>query len=362
MRIVHLSDIHLSKSNFEEFNNTYCEALIRDLISFHKEKKIDVIVITGDLVDKGGHSLYNIDGFGDKSIYPSPYNIFEKIFINPMIDALGFSKENFLFVPGNHDIDESEILLKDEYDLTKTLTIENIGHHLKGNINFKHSKRIKKFKEFEEEFHQGQSNYQYTSNESVFYYNFENINIGFILINDSWRCRSQKLDCDDKLMFGVNQFFNGVNALKKYDTKLNIALLHHPIDDFAEMKEVQRCLNVSNISFYLYGHYHSSDFKKHYQGSLDSCFGIRGRASLNKINEVSSSYQPGYQIIDIDLGHQVKITGIHYRKYKYDFNYFVYDTDACQTGIDKGYLDKGIELKSELQAKKYSLDKSQFTS
>jgi len=129
MRIVHLSDIHLSKSNFDEFKNTYCEALIRDLISFDKEKKIDIIVITGDLVDRGGHSLYSIDGFEDKSIYSNPYSIFEKIFINPIISALGFSKENFLFVPGNHDIDEREILIKEEYDLKKILSIDNIDNH-----------------------------------------------------------------------------------------------------------------------------------------------------------------------------------------------------------------------------------------
>lgn len=361
MRIVHLSDIHLSKSNFDELKNTYCEALINDLISFHEEKKIDIIVITGDLVDKGGGSLYDIDGFEDKSIYTSPYSIFEKVFINPIIDALGFSKNNFLFVPGNHDVDESEILLKEEYDLTKSLNTDNIDDHLKRNVSFKHSKRIKAFKEFEENFHRENSNYLYSSNQSIFCYNYEGVNIGFILINDSWRCRSQKLDCDDKLLFGANQFFNGLNTLGGYGTKLNIALFHHPVDDFTESKEIERCLNISNISFYLYGHYHSNDFKKHYHGSLDSCFGIRGRASLNKINESHYSYQPGYQIVDLDLQIKGKITGIHYRKYKYDYNNFVYDTDACPSGIDKGPSDKGIDLKSELQAKKYSLDKSQFT-
>lgn len=362
MRIVHLSDIHLSKSNFEEFRNTYCDALIRDLRSFNDSKKIDVIVITGDLVDKGGQSLYEIDGFEDKTLYPNPYIIFEKIFITPIINALGLSKDNFLFVPGNHDIDESEILLRDEYELTQKLTIDNIDEHLKSNIDFKYSKRIKNFKAFEEYFHNEQSNYEYSNNQSIFYYHFESLNIGFILINDSWRCRSQKLFGDDKLMFGVNQFYNGLNTLKSYDTKLNIALMHHPIDEFRESKELERCLNISNISFYLYGHYHDSDFKKHYQGSLTNCFGIRGRASLNKINEDNSSYQPGYQIIDLDFQFSRKITAIHYRKYKYDYNHFVYDTDACETGVDKGNLDRGIELKSDIPNNVHYLNKSQFES
>jgi len=362
MRIVHLSDIHLSKSNFEEFKNTYCDALIRDLLEFNKLKKIDVIVITGDLVDKGGQSLYEIDGFEDKSVYPNPYNIFEKIFINPIIEALRFSKDNFLFVPGNHDIDESKILLRDEYELTKNISIDNINDHLKENLSFKYSERIRNFKEFEEEFHKEQSNYQYSNNQSVFYYKFENVNIGFILINDSWRCRSQKLGVDKKLMFGVNQFFNGVNILKGFDTKFNIALLHHPIEEFEEEKELERCFNISDVSFYLYGHYHNSHFKKHYQGSFDNCFGIRGRASLNKINEFNSSYQPGYQIIDLDFQFKEKITAIHYRHYKYDFNHFDYDTNACLKGIERGNSDKGIELRNNLKNTIHFLNKSQFES
>ena len=95
MRIVHLSDIHLSKNNFEEFNNTYRDALISDLLLFNNLKKIDVIVITGDLVDKGGHSLYEIDGYEDRSIYPNPYYIFEEIFISPIINTLGILKGKF---------------------------------------------------------------------------------------------------------------------------------------------------------------------------------------------------------------------------------------------------------------------------
>lgn len=363
MRIIHLSDIHLSKDNFEEFKNTFRQALILDLLDFNSSKKIDVIVITGDLVDKGGDSLYEIGGFENKTKYPSPYDIFEEIFINPIIEALCFSRENFLFVPGNHDVDESKILLKEEYEFTKNLNFDNIDYHLKENSNFKYSERIRKFKEFEEKFHNEQSNYRYSTNQSICSYDFENLKIGFILVNDSWRCRSQILKCDDRLMFGVNQFYNGLTTLREYNTSVNIALLHHPIENFRENELLERCLRISNISFYLFGHYHSNEFKKHYQGSLDNCFGIRGRSSLNKINESHPSYQPGYQIIDLDFQFKAMITAIHYRQYKYKFNHFDYDSDACLGGIDRGKSNKGIEIKSNLQKnKQHSLNKSQFQS
>jgi hypothetical protein len=231
--------------------------------------------------------------------------------------------------------------LREEYELTSKLNVDNIDEHLKSNTDFKFSKRIKKFKEFEERFHSDQSNYEYSNNQSLFCYNFESVNIGFILINYSWRCRSQKFLKDGKLIFGVNQLYSGLNTLKSYNTKLNIVLMHHPIDDLQESIALERCFNISNIGFYLYGHYHDSDFKKHYQGSLTNCFGIRGRASLNRINEKDSSYQPGYQIIDLDFQFKSKITAIHYRKYRYGYNDFDYDTDASKTGgIDKGNSDR----------------------
>ena len=163
-------------------------------------------------------------------------------------------------------------------------------------------------------------------------------------------------------MFGVNQFYNGLTVLKSYDTKINIGLLHHPMSEFNEQEDLERCLNVSNISFYLFGHYHSNDFKKHYYGSLDNCFGIRGRASLNKINEANVLYMPGYQIIDLDFQFTGKITAIHYRRYKYETNRFDHDIDACTGGIDKGKLNKGIELKCNLESKTHFLDKRLFQS
>lgn len=360
MRIVHLSDIHLSSSNYQEFKDTYRDALIRDLLEFNDEKKIDIIVITGDLVDSGGHSLYKIKGYQDKKKYPSPYYIFEEVFITPIIKKLNFPKENFLFIPGNHDIDESAILLKNEYDLTENLDSENIYKHLKENISFRHSKRIKQFKKFEEYFHTGKSNYIFSNNESVFNYNYDNVNVGFILINDSWRCRSQKFDIDKKLMFGYRQFYNGLNTLKQFDTKVNIALIHHPIDNFQEKEAIVRCLNISNIGLYLYGHFHSSDFEKHYEGSVDKCFGIRGRASLNKVNELESSYQPGYQIIDLNFLVSAKITCIRYRQYQYKLNHFDFDSSVCLNGIDEGSSGKGFEISNCLKVSKNLFNKDLF--
>ncbi|MCL9803888.1 metallophosphoesterase [Flavobacterium amniphilum] len=355
MRIVHLSDIHLSKDNYQDFENYYKDALIGDLVDFNKAKKIDVIVITGDLVDKGGESLFEIDDFQDKTDYPCPYKIFEEAFIAPIVTALNLSRENFLFVPGNHDVDESEILLKEEYVLSKTLDFNNVNQYLKENLSFKHSYRIKKFKEFEKKFHNENFNYEYTNNQSTFVYKSDRVNVGFVLVNDSWRCRSQKLDIDKGLIFGVNQIYDGMNFLKRKETNLNIVLMHHPVKEFIDKEELERCFNTSEIGFYLYGHYHSNDFIKHYEGYLDKCFGIRGRASLNRISEKESSYSPGYQILDLDFEFKNVKMIIHYRQYKYKRNQFDYDTDACSGGRETVEINK-----HNMKSKPHSLDRRLF--
>ena len=345
MRIVHLSDIHLSKSNYDEFQNNYKSALIKDLLEYHSSTPIDLIVITGDLVDKGGDSLLDIPEFGIKDC---PYDIFEIVFLNPIISALKIDKHRILFIPGNHDVDEKEILLFEESELVKNINDTNINNHLSENIGFKHSHRIRKFKEFEQKYHTGSPNYTYSPNQSTYIFQDKGgMKVGFILINDSWRCKSVKLHGEeDTFYFGIQQLHNGIKILENEQTKLNICLFHHSVNNYKEQIEVERALSNKNIELFLYGHYHSTKFEKLYTSSYKSSLGIRGRAALFKPNEISSEYQSGYLIIDIDL-HSYKVSEINYRQYKYKFGHFDFDTDATLGGVDKGQDGKGIQLDRE---------------
>ena len=54
IRIVHLSDIHLSHDKVELAEEFVIKALINDLKSYDKEQRIDLVVFSGDLIDKGG--------------------------------------------------------------------------------------------------------------------------------------------------------------------------------------------------------------------------------------------------------------------------------------------------------------------
>ncbi|PHS10004.1 MAG: hypothetical protein COA88_02955 [Kordia sp.] len=365
MRIVHLSDIHLSFDNHHEFIHSHRKALIKDLIEYHSTKNIDIILITGDLVDKGGHSLLEIKNYKEAGI-TNPYDIFQTIFIEPIIKEVGISKNQFLFIPGNHDINEKEISYFEECEMVNKINKRNISEYLeRNNIDFINNKRIKLYKEFEKKFHGNNTLYKFSNNQSTFIYNYkESHKVGFILTNDSWRCKSRKLkDESEKLFFGFQQLDYSLEELENHDTDINICLLHHSLDDYEEKYEVERILNTKDIEIFLYGHYHSSKFEAKNNPTGNS-IGIRGRAILNKPEEPIEEYQSGYQIIDLDLI-SYKINRIYYRKYIHKRSEFDLDSSAARRGIaeDKDYLNlhRNGQQKSDGKVKKgFDLDKSKF--
>jgi len=351
MQIVHLTDVHLSEKNFKEFENHFREALINDLSTYHTSNNpIELVVITGDLIDCGGHSLLEMSRFDS---YTNPYHIFEKEFIEPIATALSIKKSQFLFIPGNHDINENEILWVDEKNMKKSLNSSNIDKYLSNNENnFNHTnERIRKFKEFELEFHKLTDDYKFSNNQSTYLHKLKNgIKVGFILLNDSWRCSTCELKDESKNdhYFGVSQIYDGLKKLESQGSNINICLLHHSITDFKEKEEVIRVFKSKNIELLLYGHHHSTDSKKHINPG-GSFLEFRGRATLNKPNEVESKYQSGYKILDINFGLN-KIEKLHYRKYDYNLTRFISDVEyAPNNGIDTNETMGGNGHKFSIQ-------------
>lgn len=60
MRIIHLSDFHLDKSKLKPFNNIVYQ-LECTLKMINEEKKIDLIIFTGDMINQGGRSFPTVE-------------------------------------------------------------------------------------------------------------------------------------------------------------------------------------------------------------------------------------------------------------------------------------------------------------
>jgi predicted phosphodiesterase len=326
MRIVHFSDIHLREDNIAELKNNYIEAIISELSDFNNEtKKIDLVIITGDLVDKGGFSL---QAKASEAGAHSHYEYFEKIFIDPISRGAGISKDRFLFIPGNHDVDESKINWLNEKELVnkKMMFVEH--HHLgteflSENLNsYENSLRIKNFKEFERNFQSDniiKQVYQFTENHSSFIYSHNNTQVGIILVNDSWLCKSLSFSGECKrLYFGYQQLYDSLEWLKQKGVQITFCLMHHNVSDYMEEVEVERFLN-KNVHVLFNGHYHEQDFKN-LSEDKEGYLSFRVSAGLLRPNEKDKRYKPGFQIVDFDF--QANTVS--------DFKYFIYNYDSTR--------------------------------
>jgi len=323
MRLIQLSDIHLSKDNLTNLKNFYIEALKKDLKTFHDTKPVDLILLTGDLIDKGGAS------FGSEN----PYEIFENEFILPILSELKISKDKVLFIPGNHDIDRNEIdEIYEEGLVGKLTTIEIVNQHIEKNKEtFSVSnKRIQKFKDFEREYHKDTDNYFYTNNESIFIQQFGSNKIGFLLINDSWRC-SNNLKTENHFV-GINQLFNAKHIFEKNETDINVVLFHHPLEFFNENErtEIKNILQKYNFELVICGHTHKSNLNFNHGVSGNAMF-LNAKSAFNNPREELVKYQPGYHIIDIDPNSLDLIC--NFRTYIHSRYEFDKDTNSAPDGV-----------------------------
>lgn len=333
MRIVQISDIHLDSRNIEDLKHYYMNALIEDLKNFHLQKPIEVILITGDLVDKGGNSL------GE-----DPYKIFQKEIIAPLTEHLGINSKRVLLIPGNHDINQEHIEVDSEFFLSQKLDpdLANERANAFHSIFNKDNKRIQKFKEFEKIFHSQTENYNYSNNESVVIVEAGEHKIGFALINDSWRCSSQLKK--EQHFIGYKQLFRARNTFNEKGSDLNIAVFHHPLNAIndEERAEIKNILKTKNFDIAIFGHSHRYANENVFS-SAGGYLSLNGRSAFSDPKEVSSFYQPGYNILDVDPDN---------RKYKIIARKFIRnsgfrfdkDTDSLPDGEESGIIPQDERL------------------
>lgn len=328
MRIIQLSDIHLSNSNLDDLRNFYITALIDDLKKFHESKAIDIILITGDLVDKGGSSL-GIDC----------YSIFKQEFINPILEALNLKSEQILFVPGNHDIEKVFIDEENEFYLVNKLDKELANLKIKEQEhNFTSAtKRIEKFKKFEKEFHKDNENYEFSFNQSLTTNKQDDLTVGFALINDSWRC-SPTLKQENHFI-GFNQLHLSGKFLESKNCTINIAVFHHPLEKFnsTEQEEIDNILKAKKFDIAFFGHNHNHKYESIVSPN-GSLLAIHGRAAFNDSNEKISRFQPGYNILDLDVKNKTYV--IYARKFIKNGFRFDKDVESLINGVIEGTLTK----------------------
>lgn len=74
LRILHLTDFHLNKKTLQDWESYIYDSLSTKLQEINSEKEIDLIVFSGDLIDKSGKELGSakqaFEKFKEKIILP----------------------------------------------------------------------------------------------------------------------------------------------------------------------------------------------------------------------------------------------------------------------------------------------------
>ena len=325
MRIVHLSDLHLTKDSLSSLKQFYLKALLKDLKKFSQTNPVDLIFLTGDLVDKGGSSFEQGENF---------YEIVEKEFILPILETLSLDKNRFIFIPGNHDVNESHIDDITESGILNFDNVDRINKYITENKDNFHDgiKRIKAFTEFEKGFYSGFTNSYLTNFESCFCFEINGEKVGVAAFNSAWRA-SSKLN-SDKLFFGTKQVLDAKDFFEKNETTLNIALIHHPLEHISEIDrhELRRFLHISNFNILFCDHTHRSDNVSSF-GTRNKLFTSVAKTAFSNPRENTDTFKPGYSILDFekDAIGDFNIT-CFFRKYVHNRIEFDKDVDTSPDG------------------------------
>lgn len=332
IQIIHISDFHLDSENISRKKKELVDALITDLRSQIRDFSRCIVAISGDLIDKGGISF---------SSTKQAFITFQRVFVERLTSELPINKEQFFFVPGNHDVNRKKVdSIIEDGTVKKVSTVDGIKDFILSNRNQnKYLERIEDFKSFERDFYSDINIKKQLSNfDSCF---ITNDGIGIACLNSSWR--SSKEIEDGTMVIGESQIESAIDFLQ--DTDIRIAIVHHPLIDL--MKE--DCDKVKPILYryfdiLLIGHKHLPDmeFTRNFHGTLLCC---QCNASVADFSD--EKYQNGYAIIDFQKGGTTKI---HYRKYLPDDGLFVAYTDV---GTNDGCIS--IDYPNSTQIKRSNI-------
>ena len=328
IRILHLTDFHLNIKTLQDWNDFYKNAFFQKLDQLHTEKPIDLIVFTGDLIDKGGIS------FKEKNDTVSPetkgFQIFKENIITPILEKLNLDISRFIICPGNHDINRDADDEIDEIGLKNALdTTEKITHFITkadDNNSFKRIERIKEYKNFEKQLY---LDIQDSKLQSIFKFSLiTNINgkkIGITSLNSSWRC----YDDNDfgNILIGEKQVNDNYKFIEDCDIK--IALVHHQLDWLNPIEQkIIKNHTSNNFDLLFSGHVHTS-LSEYTQASTGNCVYCVSPSGLNRIRGNNIDFLNGFTLVDYGSD---KID-FHYLNYNHSLKKFVDNTNVADKGM-----------------------------
>lgn len=314
LRIVHLSDFHLSNGQLFDLEHYIVRPLIDDLEAFHSERPVDLVVCSGDLIDKGGISFQS----------PSEaFDAFMEKVADPLLERLGLSRGDFIIVPGNHDIVRNrDLAFADEGMHAMLDTVDKVDDLIAGGLS-QGVERLSPFKEFYEQFYQdSEQPFERGSLHASFRYERGGRLIGVSALNSAWRCFGEH--DEGRLLIGRRQVTEAINAIEDCDYRIGV--VHHPLRFLRpfDRSAIEGAL-YRGYHLFLRGHVHETRAEAT-QLVDDGLFISTAPGNLREqASSDSRTYANGYRIVDFDTA-TLEVTS-HSRRYAPQKHRFDPNTD-----------------------------------
>lgn len=276
--IFHISDLHKPKDLSYE---TLLDSLVDDKTRW-KEESIhfpDFIVISGDLI-QGGYTDEDIE-----KQYNEVSDFLEKL----VIEFLNGDKSRLIMVPGNHDVNRTCTitsmnkienpsiadlkLLKKKY-----LNPETMVRFDWDSMNFfqvedtnRYNERFSKFKQFYDNFYEGQRTLPPNSTKEAYIYSFDSEHMAFACFNSCNYLDDKNVagDIDEESITSIS------NQLRELEANgyLVIGVWHHhyygnPYSVNYMSRDVFFPMSIKGIRIGLFGHQHISEVADEYISPL----------------------------------------------------------------------------------------------
>ncbi|WP_160108494.1 metallophosphoesterase [Pseudomonas izuensis] len=307
MRIIHISDLHITNS--ADHARTI-DALCKDITAANNKIKIDAILCTGDIANRGDTSKAAISA--------------QETVIKKIINSTNSAAE-FLCCPGNHDINlksREEIYepifssIKSSEDANKLIeSLVNKGYtaiwgHLDGYIELSKKLDSSTYKD----------NILFTTKKL----NIGSVQVGIASLNSTWRTTGGGSKDRNNLYVGERQVELSLEEI--HDCDIKIAMMHHTLDWLApdEKNKIQRVI-ASNFDALLCGHNHNNN-----AGHTTSTLGNLLISNTGCIYE-SREHFNGYSIIDIC--HETNTWRLEAREYYNERNVFDISPRFAENGV-----------------------------
>lgn len=319
MNILHFSDFHLRPNRDGRRSFDILNQMIETIEQIKQKRAIDLVVFSGDFVDKCGA------GFGMP--YADVLKEFKAKVIDRIVGVTCIPYYRFLMVCGNHEVDRHS-LDQDEVNKQRGYSKEQeLDAYMNQSNIEKKLTSTKEFRQFQRDYYESYNGKGVEVETSPFQitlkFNVDKEKVGVVLLNSSWMCTG---DNDrNNIAIGVMQLNQAWPILSK-DCKYTFAVAHHHpsfLVDYDDIPISEILFNHFDVYFCGHTHNHISKFEETPHGTIFES--IAAGTLYTNLHEENPDYKNSFTLLEYNKDEEAIDVTPYFQQvdesFKIDLNY-----------------------------------------